>query len=106
MSSITVALEALESDARLWEDASSTLGAAARSASGLALTSMTLSRVGEEVGLVSTCEEVRARVERLLREGETELQVIATTLRQIKTAYESQDAAQRSAFGGLWEPKP
>jgi hypothetical protein len=104
--SIAVALEALEADARLWEGASSVLGTAAWSAAGLTLTSMSLSNVAADVGLVGTYEEARARVERLLREGETELQTIATTLRQVKTAYESQDASQRASYDGLWEPEP
>lgn len=104
--SITAALEALEADARLWEGASSVLGTAARSASVLTLGSMSLSNVAADVGLVGAYEEARARVERLLREGEDELQTIATTLRQVEAAYEAEDESQRTLYRGLWEPEP
>lgn len=103
--SIEVALDALTADAVLWYDASSVLGTAAWSASGLTLTTGSLSNVAAETGLVATYEEARARIERLLREGDAELATIATTLRQVRSAYESQDMSKRDAFRGLWEPK-
>lgn len=102
--SIEVALEALSADAKLWDNASSVLDGAAGYAAVLTLTGADLSNVAAGVGLDTAYEAARARVERLLREGTDELATIATTLRQVRAVYESQDASQRAAYSGLWEP--
>lgn len=103
--SMQVSLDALAADAVLWEGVSGTLGSASRSAAGLTLSSASLSWAAEEVGLVDVYEAARARVERLLREGEAETDTIAVTLRQVRTAYESSDENERAVYRGAWEPK-
>lgn len=103
--SMKVNLDALTADAVLWEGVSGTLGSSSRSAAGLTLSSVSLSWAAEEVGLLDVYEAARARVERLLREGETETETIAVTLRQVRTAYESTDESERAVYRGIWDPK-
>lgn len=103
--SVTVGLEALAHDAGLWDGVSHTLASASGVATGLTLGTPSLSWAAEVVGLVSVYEAARARVETLLAEGATETGVIATTLLQVKSAYEATDEEERAVYNGMWEPK-
>lgn len=103
--SVTVAFEALEHDAGMWDDVSSTLSSASSSARGLTLSTTSLSWAAEVIGLVDVYEAARARVEQLLSEGATETGVIASTLLQVKAAYQSADTTRQAAYDGIWEPK-
>lgn len=103
--SLTVGLEALGHDAKMWDGVSSTLSSASIAAGDLTLSTVSLSWAAGEEGLVDVYEAARARVQRLCSEGATETGVIASTLRQVRAAYASSDAAQQAAFDGIWEPK-
>jgi len=101
---VNVAFEALEHDARLWEDVSSTLGTASGAVSGFTLGDDVLSIAATESGCSAAYERSRSHMQTLLGEGATETQVIATTLRQVKAAYEASDASAQAQFDGEWEP--
>lgn len=103
--SVTVTLDALEHDARLWGGVSDALASASSAASEVTLTTGALSWAAEVVGLVPVYEAARARVQQLLSEGAAETGVIASTLREVRAAYESSDTAQRDAYDGMWEPE-
>ncbi|WP_182112487.1 MULTISPECIES: hypothetical protein [unclassified Actinotalea] len=103
--SLDVALEALSKDAGMWGGVSDVLSTASSTTVGMTLVTSELSWAAEVVGLVPVYEAARARLQTLLSEGATETETISTTLKQVKAAYESNDAAQRAAFAGLWQPK-
>lgn len=102
---LQVALDALSKDAGMWGGVSDVLSDASSTATGLTLDTGSLSWAAEVVGLVPVYEAARARLQTLLSEGATETETIAATLRQVKAAYESTDAAESAAFRGLWDPQ-
>ncbi|MFC7488015.1 hypothetical protein ACOCJ7_18375 [Knoellia sp. CPCC 206453] len=103
--SFEVALQALGDDAAVWDDVSSTLSTATTSASSLTLSTSQLSWAADVVGLTTTYESMRAKIERLLREGTTETDTIAANLRTVKTTYEGHDEAAKQRLAAAWSPK-
>ena len=96
-----VALEALKSDAAIWDDVSAALDGAARAASGLSLAPSAFSFAGG--GVATTYESVRSAVESLLRGGALETSRAADTLLAVKRAYEQSDSAAGITFAGQWD---
>lgn len=97
---INVALESLTADAAMWETVSGNLNVAAASAGELFLPAAAFSFAG--TAAASTYEEVRARVEQMLRQGANETAGAATVLRQVRADYESTDERTRAGLDGLW----
>lgn len=102
--SFEVALEALGDDAGVWDGVSGTLSTATTSASSLTLTTSQLSWAAEVVGLTTTYESMREKIERLLREGTTATETIAANLRTVKTTYEGHDEAAKQRLASAWSP--
>lgn len=102
--SFQVALEALGTDASRWDDVSAALDGASTSATGLTLTTAQLSWAAEVVGLTTTYEAMRAKTERLLREGATETSTVAEGLRTVSTTYEGSDETARQRLESAWAP--
>ena len=82
---LKVALEALASDAGVWDDVSTTLGSARDSASGLTVTQGQMSWASAVTGLLQTYE--------------------AQGLRTVKTTYEGSDQAAVERLSSAWAPK-
>lgn len=99
--SFETALDALTSDARLWDEISQELGGAARSASGLVLDPSQFSFAGG--GVAASYESARARVQALLDGGERETEGAATALLQVRQTYEGTDQAARAELEGVWD---
>jgi len=102
---LKVALEALASDAGVWDDVSSTLGSARDSASGLTVTQAQMSWASDVTGLLQTYEAMRAKTEGLLGGGATQTSTIAQGLRTVKTTYEGSDQAAVERLSSAWAPK-
>jgi hypothetical protein len=88
---ITVALEALESDAALWSRAAAELRDAADAAAGLALDPAAFSFAGGAVA--AAYEALRGRTTALLAEGADNLDAVAAALRASAAAYAADEAA-------------
>jgi len=101
-----VALEALASDATMWDDTSTTLLTASTSAWDQSLGVSELSWAADVVGLNTTYAFLQGKVAGLLSEGSTETGNIASTLRAIKKNYEDDEQRAEAAYQRAWEPKP
>lgn len=102
--SLEAAIGALYHDADSWADVSTVTGKAAGAAAGLTLTEGALSWASIPTGLSSTYEEIRAKAQRLLTEGATNMSDMAATLRTVAKAYETSDANASRRFDNEWEP--
>lgn len=101
---LQASIKAMHDDAGKWRDASSTTSSAASTAQGLTLSKVQLSWLSDDVGLLSSYEEIRAKAESLLREATTTLGDLATTLDQVANAYEQSDEKASTKFKGVWDP--
>jgi hypothetical protein len=99
-----VQLEALKTDADMWDETSSTLLNASTNAWGLNLGEYELSWAAEVVGLTDTYSAIQAKVAGLLSEGSTETSNISGTLRAIKRNYEQNEDNAEQHYKGAWEP--
>lgn len=102
---LKVALEALASDAGVWDDVSTTLGSARDSASGLTVTQGQMSWASDVTGLLQTYEAMRSKTEGLLGGGATQTSTMAQGLRTVKTTYEGSDRAAVERLSSAWAPK-
>lgn len=102
--SLQAAIAALRHDAGSWADIARVTRAAGASAAGLTLDEGVMSWASNPTGLLVTYEEIRAKVERLLSEGTTNLDDMADTLRTVATAYETSDERASRRFDDQWEP--
>lgn len=101
---LKAAIDALYHDANAWEDIASVTNTASGAAAGLALDEGTMSWASISTGLVGTYEEVRAKAQRLLTEGTTNMNDMANTLRVVGKAYETSDESASKRFDNEWEP--
>ena len=88
---LSVAVEALESDAARWEHAAADLRTAATAAAELVLDPGAFSFAGEAAA--DTYEALRIRTVTLLGQGADELAAIAAALRTSAATYAAEDAA-------------
>ncbi len=98
-----VALEALSSDAALWEGTSSALISASTQADGQRLTVDQLSWAAEVTGLTLTYDSLQTKVQTLLAEGGAETANIATTLRAVRKNYEENEQKAQDRYKGTWD---
>lgn len=105
MSTVTVALEALTKDSGRWQETSTVLGTASSSCAALTLTDTQLSWASQDTGLQATYDELRAKVETLLREGSDETGKISRTLAHVRQVYESSDTQAIAQLHGVWDVK-
>lgn len=101
---LQAALDALEHDAKLWDDTAATLKTQAGVVSGLRLTWEFSNWLTWFTDVETDYEDARAHVEDLLDAGAAELGTLADTLREIKRVYEDTDATNDARFHGLWDP--
>jgi hypothetical protein len=88
---ITVALEALRTDADKWVGGADELRSAAGRAGAMALPPAAFSFAGQAV--LTSYERLRVKTAELLRAGAVNFDDIATALRQSADAYEADEAA-------------
>lgn len=99
--SFEAAMEALSNDSRLWDGVSQELYEASRVASGLSLAPSQFSFAGDNVA--ATYETARAKVEALLKGGESETAGASAALLQVRRTYEGTDEAARASLEGVWD---
>lgn len=102
---LKVAIDAMRADAGEWRDTADKLSQAKLAASGLELNASQLSWIGEETGVVATYAAVRIKVAQLLGEGATTISALSTTLSNLATEFETDDAAAAQRLDGVWEVK-
>jgi hypothetical protein len=100
---LTVALEALESDAARWADAAVRLRAASAAAAALVLDAGAFSFAGREAA--DAYEALRLRTTTLLAQGADELDSIAAALRTSAATYAAEEAAGAHRLGALEGPR-
>lgn len=88
---ITVALEAMRSDAAVWDNAADGLTEAARVAARLDLSALHFSYLGDVVGLTGVYRELQDKLCRLLTEGAHNLSGLAQALRSAANGYEEEE---------------
>lgn len=98
--SFSTAMDALQQDAVRWDETADGLQAAGSIVRSLAVPAAAFSFAGGDVQAVY--EELRARVETLLSEGETETAGAAVALRAVRRTYEGADQAAKDRIAGLW----
>ena len=101
---LQASIKAMHDDAGKWQDVSKTTNSAAQTAQGLTLSKVQLSWLSDDVGLLSSYEEIRAKAETLLHEATTTLSDLGTTLDQVANAYEQSDEKASNKFKGVWDP--
>lgn len=102
--SYEVQLEALGHDAKIWDATSDALGTASASASAVTVTTNTSSVIADVTGFNGAYAELQTFVSGLLAEGSTATGAMATTLRDVRKQYESDDAAAMTRIGAEWAP--
>lgn len=97
--------QALRDDAAMWDDMSGTMSDAASAAEGLHLSSVQLSWVATETGLVETYSQIRTKVAGLLEGGAQNFEDISTTLTKVADVYEGVDTENEAQVTASWQPK-
>ncbi|MCY1141172.1 hypothetical protein OWR29_24500 [Actinoplanes sp. Pm04-4] len=100
---LKAALEALHTDAAMWDETSGVLSRASEEASALTLTEAQLSWASVPTGLLTTYAEMQAKAEALLRQGSQVHADLARTLDEVAAAYERDDEEAATRLGGVWE---
>lgn len=99
MTDIGVAIEALKSDARIWERAAGDLADPRRAIGSLGLNgSPDVMMYGADIGIDTTYNESRAAIENLLVHAGRYFQELADTLLSVAARYEKQEAEGTSDF--------
>jgi uncharacterized protein YukE len=101
---LQASIKAMHDDAAAWRDVSTTTNSAASTAQGLTLSKVQLSWLSDDVGLLDSYEEIRAKAERLLHEATTVLGDLGNTLDQVANAYQQSDEKASTKFKGVWDP--
>lgn len=91
MVQVTVDADALRSDAKKWDDASTDMHNAGGSARNLVLTDSQLGKAADLADLVSTYQTLQQRIVRLLQGAESAFDKTAGTLRTVANEYERSD---------------
>lgn len=99
---LKVALGALYQDARMWEQASVDLLAAASVGDRLDLNRLQLTYMAEKVGLVEAYQGMQAHLVSLMNQGAANFNSIAAALRKAADDYAREDAAGAHAIKGAY----
>ena len=99
-----VDLEALTTDARIWDGISGALHGVKRALPGLRLSTSELSWAAEATGFATAYDDFVDRVRARVAQGETETERLGDGLRKVRAAYQDSDTRARDRFDGLWEP--
>ncbi|ACQ82073.1 hypothetical protein Bcav_3831 [Beutenbergia cavernae DSM 12333] len=98
--SFEAAMQALTDDANRWRTVAGELNSASTSAGGLGLAASQFSFAGATVS--QTYENLRAHVQEVLSQGNTEITGAAAELDQVRTTYEGTDQAAKDRLNGTW----
>ena len=99
---ISVALQAMRSDASVWEDMSDELAAARRIVDRLDLGIQQFSFLGDLAGLPDLYTEIQLRIAGLLQQGSDEFDHLGTALRRAADGYEDDDRTSAHEIRGVY----
>lgn len=102
MSDIDVALEALRSDAKVWDGATDSLNGPIAAISGLTLTGADFSMWAVDRGLDRTYDEARSALDTQLRQAAENFRKIAETLAQAADTYQREEEANLHTFNSTY----
>ena len=103
--SLKVAIDALRTDAALWDEIGSAVSSAGSAAGLLGLSETTMSFAAERTGLLATYNALADRMADLLTDAGTVHHRLAVTLDQAAAAYEANDERAAARFRGVWDRK-
>jgi hypothetical protein len=89
---INVAIEALRTDAAMWDAGGDDLREAARVAGRLDLEALHFSYLGDKIGLVDVYQQLQDKMIRLLNQGGDTFEALGTALRSAADGYEQDEA--------------
>ena len=98
---VTVACDALRSDAAKWMTASDEMAAASSAAQSLVLGREQFGFAAESHGVAAAYKALQDRIAHLLTGADTEFDKIAAALKTAADAYESEDAAGAHTFDSM-----
>jgi hypothetical protein len=88
---VTVAVQAMRTDAATWRDAAGKLTGAQHAGLPLALQEFHFSFIGDKAGLTHVYAQLKDKITRLLGEGATELEALSQALTTAANQYEQSD---------------
>lgn len=98
---VTVACDALRSDAGKWIAASDEMAAASSAARSLVLGTEQFGFAAQARGVADAYKQLQDRIAHLLTGADAEFDKIASALKTAADAYESEDAAGAHTFDGM-----
>ncbi|WP_309115773.1 type VII secretion target [Saccharothrix sp.] len=101
MTDLSVALEAMRSDANTWATAADRLDAPSAAITGLTLTGADLSRWAVDSGLDRTYEQARTALEDVVAQAGRAFHDLSTTLRAAADTYEREEEANLHALNKI-----
>jgi hypothetical protein len=102
---LQAAIDALRSDAALWDQIGGATSSAGTAAGLLGLTETTMSFAADRTGLLGTYNALTTRLAGLLDDGGDVQHQLSITLDQVAAAYEANDERAAARFQGVWEVK-
>jgi hypothetical protein len=88
---VSVAVQALRTDAHTWDEASDTLTGARNAGLPLGLQEFHFSFVGDKAGMTRVYAEIQDKITRLLGEGVAEFEALSQALTAAANEYERSD---------------
>lgn len=102
MSDIQTALEAMRSDAKIWDNAGEDLQAPRSAAGRVTITGADVSMWAADRGLHATYESARAKLEDLLRQAADNFHSMADALRDSADTYQREEEANMHKFDSTY----
>jgi hypothetical protein len=100
MSDLSVALDAMLSDAGVWDRAGGDLDGPRNAAGSLGLSAADVSMYGSDAGIDTTYQDAQTTLENMLGQASQNFHKLATTLRNAATLYEQQEAVGAAQVKG------
>ncbi len=102
---LQASIDAMRDDAGKWRGVAGVLKKAQNDAVPLTLTTKDLSFAADDTGMLLAYNEIKAKAERLLGEGNEILDKLATRLYEVADEYQRSDENASKKFQGVWDPK-
>ncbi len=103
MTDVSVALEAMRSDAATWDAAADRVDGPRTAIDGLTLTGADLSMWAVDLGLDRTYDNARRTLESMLAQASDAFRTLGTSLRAAADTYEREDEANAHALNKIAE---
>lgn len=102
MSDLSVEIQALRDDAKVWDQAAGDIAAPRQAVSGLTVDGgHDVTGMGARMGVDQTYEQARSKIEELLGQGQEYLGVLADRLVAVANDYQAREQGSASGFAQL-----